>query len=248
MTRNPIVGISMNYMKLGSYHQFHIRDRYVDAVTESGGLPLPIPCTGDSAVISQYLDLIGALIIIGGQDYPAHLYGQRPHPMIEPTHPRRVRSDLMLFESALERGIPCMGICAGMQLMNISTGGQLIQHITPEVIGQNGIRPCLENHYGEVCHPISISGGKWLPQIFDTDTIMVNSNHHQTLHPDHIGRGFKVVATAPDGIIEAIEYDSTHFVLGIQWHPERLTNLGHRRAIFGFLVTQARCSSGSQSN
>ncbi|MBM4403877.1 MAG: gamma-glutamyl-gamma-aminobutyrate hydrolase family protein [Candidatus Cloacimonetes bacterium] len=235
----PVIGISMNYMKLGSYHQFHVRDRYIDAVTESGGLPLPIPCTGDPDLIDQYFDLIDALIIIGGQDYPPHLFGQEPHPTIDLTHPRRVASDLGFFTAVLNRGIPCLGICAGMQLMNIATGGQLIQHISPEAGERNGIRPCLENHYGDVLHPITITGGKWLPRIFESDTITVNSNHHQALHPGHIGQGFRVVATAPDGIIEAIEYDTPQFVLGIQWHPERLTDYRQRKTIFGLLIQQA---------
>ncbi len=224
----PRIGISMNYMQLGSYHQFHIRNKYIDALYNNGSLPVLIPCLEDKACLKDYLSMVGALIIIGGMDYPPSLYGEELHPKAELTDERRVKSDYLLLETALEMEVPVLGICAGMQLLNIFCGGKLIQHI-PEV----------ENHLGEKYHPINILGGHWLPQIFGQDRITVNSNHHQGVNPEYIGRGLQVVAKADDGMIEALELDTPQMVLGIQWHPERIIDPEVSKPVFAFLDTLA---------
>jgi putative glutamine amidotransferase len=212
MMSRPVIGISMNFMKLGQYEQFHIRDKYIDAVYDNGGLPLPLPCFSDAEIISQYVSKADAVIIIGGMDYPPDLYGQNPHPQADIMTRRRAESDLLLFAEVMKQKKPLLGICAGLQLMNIATGGSLIQHLVNTVY-----------HQGEKYHPISIYPSRWLPEIFGTDRIIVNSNHHQGIDDNAIGKGFSVVARADDGQIEAIEYDCEHFVLGIQWHPERIS-------------------------
>ncbi len=224
----PVIGISMNYMKLGKHHQNHIRGKYVDALYSNGALPILIPCLADRSYLEQYLDMAGALIIIGGNDYPPHLYGQEPHPAIELAHSRRVDADYLLLTIALEKKIPVLGICAGMQLMNIYFGGKLIQYIDNRDV-----------HEGETYHPIHILGERWLPEIFNKETITVNSNHHQAIDPLHIGKGLQVVAKSEDGTIEAIEYESEQMVLGIQWHPERILDPYVSRPIFQYLMQLA---------
>jgi putative glutamine amidotransferase len=237
----------MNFMKLGQFEQFHIRDKYIDAVYDNGGLPLPLPCIPDADAIRQYLLQVQGLIIIGGMDYPPELYGQSPHPMAELMDQRRVLTDILLFKTAMELELPILGICAGMQLMNIVTGGQLIQHL------QN-----VPLHQGETYHSIKIQNSRWLSKIFPTEQIIVNSNHHQGIDPAHIGAGFTPVARAEDGQIEAVEYDCKQMVLGIQWHPERISNSAenarvfaadadlvkqidsHRDTVFGYFITYAK--------
>lgn len=218
----------MNYMQLGTYHQFHVRDKYLDAVTECGGLPLPIPCMEEESITKQYLSMIDALVIIGGLDYPPDLYGQEPHPTLDPAHPRRFNSDLILYHRAKEAGLPILGICAGLQLINIANGGQLIQHIDT-----------VENHMGEVYHPVQVVAGKWLPQIFGDYPIVGNSNHHQAIDPRFIGKDLICSGYAEDGIIEAIEHTGDQFIVGVQWHPERNTDEHHRTSVFNFLIKQA---------
>jgi len=229
MPERPVIGISMNYTLLGSYEQFHVRNRYLDAVFDNGGLPLPLPCTPDREMIRQYLDKVGALIIIGGLDYPSGMYGQAPHPKLDAVHQRRAEADLPLFKEALRLGIPILGICAGAQLINIARGGQLIQHLEPG-----------DMHIKENYHPVKVQGGRWLPAIFAKDELTVNSNHHQALDPEYIGQGLRVVATAPDQVVEAVELDVPQMVLGLQWHPERITDAEHRARVFQFLCAQAR--------
>lgn len=227
----PLIGLSMNYMQLGSYHQFHVRDRYVDAVYANGALPLLIPCMTDSDCLRAYLKRVGALIIIGGMDYPPELYNESPHPLTEPAHERRSQGDYALLSAALELHKPVLGICAGMQLLNIYFGGKLIQHLDT-----------LETHLGEKTHPVNILGGRWLPQIFDKKRILVNSNHHQGVDPQHLGQGLSIVATADDGVIEALEYESVQPVIGIQWHPERISDPEVAGPVFAFLNELARKS------
>ena len=238
MTERPVIGLSVSYALLGSYEQFHVRNRSIDAVWDNGGLPLPLPCTPERDLIRQYLSKVQALVIIGGMDYPPSLYGQEPHPKAELMNPRRAEADLPLFEEALKTGMPILGICAGAQLINIARGGQLIQH--------------LDNvawHTGENYHPVKVLGGRWLPAIFGDKELVVNSNHHQALDPGFIGEGLQVVARAEDGVVEAVELDTPQMVLGLQWHPERITDLEHRRRVFEFLHAQARkFPSGPLSN
>jgi len=224
----PVIGISMNYALVDKYEQFHIRNTYIDAVFTNGGLPLPLPCTADQALVEHYLSKVQALLIIGGLDYPPHLWGENPHPEIKQMHDRRWQGDITLFLQAFHKGLPILGICAGCQLINIGLGGKIIQHISNSSM-----------HTGDSHHPIKITGGRWLPKIFTDSQIMVNSTHHQALDPNKLGRGIEAVAFAPDGVVEAIEADTPQMVLGLQWHPERVQDERHRAAVFGKLCEEA---------
>ncbi len=224
----PVIGLSMNFMQLGQYHQFHIRDKYIDAVFGNGGLPLPLPCLEEKQALRQYLEMVDALIVIGGMDYPPAIYGEELHPKAELMNERRVNSDLLLMKLVLGTKLPVLGICAGMQLLNIATGGKLIQHL-----------PNVEEHYGEKYHEIRIAAGSRLYDIFRQDRQLVNSNHHQGINPDSVGKGFKVAATTSDGTIEAMELEGEQFVLGIQWHPERMTDAQHRKTLFEYFIRLA---------
>ncbi|MFO7660041.1 MAG: gamma-glutamyl-gamma-aminobutyrate hydrolase family protein [Candidatus Cloacimonadaceae bacterium] len=223
----PLIGLSMNYMQLGSYHQFHIRNKYIDAVYDYGGLPLPVPTLTDATALQQYVELIDGLIFIGGMDYPPSMYAQEPHPKADIMDERRATSDPMLVELILKTEKPVLGICAGMQLLNICTGGKLIQHLDT-----------VDNHMGEKYHEIALTESRWLAQIVPEKSIVVNSNHHQGIDSNFIGKGFKVVATARDGVIEAMELEGEQMVLAIQWHPERITDLEHRKRLFEFFISK----------
>jgi putative glutamine amidotransferase len=234
MVNKSVIGLSMNYMQLGSYHQFHIRDKYIDAVYNNGGLPLPVPCLTDEQALQQYINMIDGLIIIGGMDYPPEMYGQEVHPKADIMHERRATSDPMLVDLILKTNKPVLGICAGMQLLNICRGGKLIQHLEQ-----------VDNHYGEKYHEITLSESRWLSQIVPGKNIFVNSNHHQGIDPNCVGKGFKVVATTADGVVEAMELEGEQLVLAIQWHPERISDLGHRKHIFEFFIGKAASENQS---
>ena len=233
IVKRPVIGISMNYMQLGSYMQFHIRDKYVQALYDYGALPLLIPSFDDKTLLKQYLDMVQGLIIIGGMDYPPEMYGEAPHPKTEAMETRRAISDWMLMDLVLECGKPLLGICAGMQLINIYFGGKLIQHLDSYDV-----------HFGEKYHEIAVQDSQWLSKIFPTDCLVVNSNHHQGIDPLFIGKGLKPVAFSEEGGIEALEYEGKQMILGIQWHPERISDLQHREQIFRYFVEIARWRDG----
>jgi putative glutamine amidotransferase len=226
--KRPVIGINTNFTYLEKYWQFHIRDTYIDAVSHYGGLPLPIPCTDDPEARRQYFEMLDGIIFIGGKDYPPELFGETPVPEADPTHPRRCEADIALMQLALDSTVPILGICAGAQLLNIVRGGRLIQHL-----------PNADDHTNEHYHEASILGGRWLPRIFGTETITVNSSHHQAVNPDYVGKGLRIVARHGE-VVEAIEADEDRFALGLQWHPERITDPVHQQKIFTFFLKQCQ--------
>jgi len=227
MNNRPLIGISTNYMKLGSHKQIHIRDRYISALYDYGAFPVLIPCFEDKELLRQYVSMVKSIIIIGGMDYPPELYGEDIHPKTEIMEMRRVKSDYYLLDLAMEHNKPVLGICAGMQLINIYFGGKLIQHLDN-----------LDIHYGEKEHLVTQSAGRWLSQIEHRESFIVNSNHHQGIDTGFIGKNLVPVANSEDGGIEALEYTGDQCILGIQWHPERMRDLHHRKAMFEFFINQ----------
>lgn len=210
-TRIPI-GISMNFRKGEQSYVFDLGGNYADAIYEAGGIPFSIPCFNDADILNQYLDRVGFLIFVGGHDYPPEIYNEPRHEKVETMDERRAEFDLLLFRLAFERKIPIVGICAGMQLINISMGGKLIQHLDN-----------FEFHQPENYHPVTIKSSKWLSKIFPSDTIVVNSLHHQGVKLEYLGKNLNAVASATDGLIECVEYDGEQLCLGVQWHPERVS-------------------------
>jgi putative glutamine amidotransferase len=225
--RRPVIGLNTNFTLLDKYWQFHIRDTYIDAIQDYGGLPLPIPCTTDPDQHRQYLELLDGIVFIGGKDYPSETYGETPAPELDPAHPRRSDADLALMKAALGAKLPILGICAGAQLLNIALGGKLVQHL-PEAC----------DHLDENYHEIEVLGGRWLPKLFPEMRLIGNSNHHQAPDPNALGR--RLILSARCGnVSEAVELDDERMVLGIQWHPERIRDLDHRKRIFELLMEQA---------
>jgi len=211
MKRVPI-GISMNFRRGEQSYVFDLGGNYADAIYEAGGMPISIPCFNDEDTLNQYLDKVAFLVFVGGHDYPPEIYNEPRHEKVETMDERRAEYDLLLFKLAFERKIPIVGICAGMQLINISMGGKLIQHLDNH-----------EFHQPENYHTLTIKNSKWLSQIFPDETIVVNSLHHQGVKPEYLGKDLNAVAFAPDGLIECVEYNGEQVCMGVQWHPERVS-------------------------
>jgi len=212
---------------------------YVDVVADAGGLPLPIPPLENSQLFEKYLDLLDGFLFTGGEDYPPELYGEKPQPELIPAHPRRVKADIHLARQVLASKIPVLGICGGLQLINIALGGKLIQHLNP-----------VENHKAisytkDASHVVTLVGGTSLSEVFKTSQMVVNSAHHQAVYPNHIGAGLRVAALAADGVIEALEGVEKRFLLGVQWHPERMAGNGDQRRLFDFFIRACRVGSVS---
>lgn len=212
MSARPTILLSPDF----EGRHFQLDRAYADAVAEAGGLPL-VATYG--APVEKLLDLAEGVVITGGAfDIPPSAYGDELRPGCGPLKEERTRFEWALLQGALERGLPVLGVCGGMQLLNVVLGGTLVQDIPTEVAG--ALSHEQKTPKDEPSHEIRIEEGSVLARaVGRAGEARVNSTHHQAVA--RLGRGLVVSATAPDGVIEAIEA-STGFVLGVQWHPERL--------------------------
>lgn len=208
---------------------------YVESVVEAGGLPLLVP-PSPREVLKEYLAMADGVLFTGGDDYPPAAYGQTARPEVEEVTKERAESDFSLMRLALKWPKPALGICAGLQLLNIAKGGALVQHLET---------PLRHKAYGEekdAGHEAAVEPGTLLYKVFGAGPIRVNSAHHQAADPAKVAPGLKVTARAPDGTIEGLELarPGKRFFLFVQWHPERMKDAEHRRRIFGAFVAACR--------
>jgi putative glutamine amidotransferase len=224
---HPLILLNSDVETEGQYASLRIRlpAAYGDAVAECGGVPLVASPSLPEDVLREQVARADGALFIGGRDYPPAWFGEAPHPETKELHPLRAKADRILAEAALARRIPVLAICGGHQLLTLACGGKLIQHLPQAAAHTNNQR-----------HSVTIRGGRILREIFGEGRLEVNSYHHQATSPQAIGAGLVVTALADDGTIEALEgTDPARFLLGVQWHPERMDE-PHRRNIFGAFI------------
>ena len=206
---------------------FSILGDYIDAIASNGGIPLCIPPYVNPQLVDNFLQRLDAIMFIGGADYLPKHYGGRQQPENELMLERRDSFDIYLATKAIkEMRIPVLGICGGMQLISVVCGGSLVQDIETEWCKHATLEP-LQHRKGK--HTVTVESDSLLFNILETKLLETNSFHHQAVNPDFIGKGLKVVARASDKIIEGIEFshnnceeNDNRFLLGLQWHPERM--------------------------
>lgn len=218
----PIIGISTNFLtvdkgKFLGMERIFVNKDYVDAISKAGGIPLLLPPVEDSATIQQYIQVCDGFILSGGGDINPILYGEYPHPQLEEFHTALDRAQWALTEAILQSDKPMLAICRGMQLLNVVQGGNLWQDIN--AIDHPVMLHSQYSPRADVFHPVHLVPNSLLGKLFG-GPLEVNSFHHQCLNK--LGNGLRMTATAPDGIIEAIEMTDHRFVVGVQWHPEML--------------------------
>lgn len=184
---------------------------YLDAVVAAGGMPVLLPPAGIDASV---LDVVDALIVAGGGDVDPAAYGAGSHPQTGGIDPRRDGSELLLVKAALERDLPLLAVCRGLQVLNVALGGSLIQHL-PDVVGHDGHRPA-PAVFGST--EVKIEAESLTGRLLG-DSGLVPCYHHQGL--DRVAERLTVTATAADGTVEAAEVEGRTFALGVQWHPEQ---------------------------
>jgi putative glutamine amidotransferase len=235
ITRRPRIGLTMDLDAESG--RFHIRRGYVAAVEAAGALPILLP-PGDGSVAAGYLALLDGLVVTGGAfDVPPELYGEARRQGCGPLKEERTRFEKDLLEAALAVALPVLGICGGMQLLNVVRGGTLYQDLEADA----GIGGHEQREPREVAtHPVHLASGTRLSRLVGPGPeLRVNSSHHQAVRDP--GTGVLVTASAPDGVVEAIELPDQPFALGVQWHPEALRQADPRQAaIFAGLVEAAR--------
>jgi len=228
----PRIGIPLDLEE--GCGRYELPQAYADAVRDAGGLPLLLP-HGDSAIAADYLSLCDALLVAGGAfDIPPERYGEPRRPGCGPSRTGRTAFEASLAEAALSAGMPVLGICGGMQLVNVVAGGTLHQHLPDDL----GVSHEQEEPKEAQSHEVRIVAGTLLARLCGPEPLAVNSTHHQAV--SRPGKGVFVSARAPDGVVEAIELPDHPFALGVQWHPECLAGREPRhRAILRGLVGAA---------
>jgi putative glutamine amidotransferase len=191
---------------------------YIDAIQRAGGLALMLPPDPENARDpDQVLDVIDALILAGGADIDPGAYGAEPHPETKGTVPERDEAEIALVGGAIERDLPVLGICRGMQVLNVALGGTLLQHL-PERFGHHEHRPT-PGSFDEADHAVRLEPGSLAARAAGELEHNTKSHHHQGV--DRIGEGLVVSGRATiDELPEALELPDRRFVLGVQWHPE----------------------------
>lgn len=238
LARRPVIGVTLDREPAGGYAKlpwYALRENYCDVVAAAGGLPIALPHEPDLA--DHYLALIDGLVVTGGAfDVDPALYGGAGrHPTVT-LKERRTRFEWAVTKGAVDRDLPLLGICGGQQLLNVVLGGTLIQHL-PDAV-PDGLAHEQPNPRTEPGHEVVVTAGSLLHRVTGADRLPVNSAHHQAA--ERVGPGIVVSATAPDGVIEAIEDPRHRFCLGVQWHPEYGISPGDTALIAAFVTEAAR--------
>ena len=216
MEKRPLIGIPMR-IELET-DRFYLSRHYSEAVEAAGGTPIHIsliPKVDYIDAVAEQLD--GVLLPGSDSDVDPLRYGQQPHPFLGGVHPLKDETDLLLIAAAERRGLPILGICFGMQVLNVSRGGTLIQDINSQVPG------AVKHEQGaprdRPSHRIKLSENTRLSNIGGAVDALVNSHHHQAI--ESVGANLVATAWATDGVIEALEDPRPEqFIVGVQWHPE----------------------------
>jgi putative glutamine amidotransferase len=218
----PVIGIctALERASWGMWDQEAVllARSYVEAVQQAGALVLMLP--PDRELLShpeEALDLIDGLMLAGGADIDPSSYGAQPHPQTLDTVPERDRFEIALVCAAVERDLPVLGICRGMQLINVAYGGTLLQHL-PERFGHHEhLR--VPGTFDGADHDVELVEGSLAARAAGETRHATKSHHHQGV--DRLGEGLQISGcSAMDGLPEAIEIPGKRFVLGVQWHPE----------------------------
>jgi putative glutamine amidotransferase len=223
----PLIAIS-SCRKIEDYRQ---------AMLHVGG---EVRVVDPSMPVDEALEGVDGLLLTGGDDVAPARYGETPHPAVVEAEAGRDEFEVALIEAVRARNLPLLAICRGVQVLNVACGGTLVQDIPTQVPGALPHSLEIPPHEAySLAHEVWVDKDSLLATLMadclrDQDACDVNSRHHQAVKD--VARGFRVSATAPDGVIEAIEDPAAKFCLGVQWHPENFWRTGEFRPLFeGFL-------------
>ncbi len=234
----PLIGITAGRQASHRFSfQTRIPEKYSQAVLEAGGLPVILPLGYSESELETLLDRLDGVLLSGGGDIDPVYYHGSPHAELDEVLQIRDIQENFLVQGALKRHMPLLGICRGLQVMNVSLGGTLHTHIPdqfPNALQHSSPKELPRNHPQ---HKVYLDTQSRLYQMIQQTDFWVNSHHHQGI--DRPGFGLTVACLADDRLIEGIEQNEEPFFIGVQWHPEWMTDHDHARALFRGLVEAA---------
>ena len=225
----PLIGICSNYNMENK--EYCLRDYYVESLLRAGAAVILLPPVKDALIMEQYLKSCHGVVFSGGGDIDPYYWGELPSWELGEINPRRDDFEIKLAQLVIARKLPALGICRGCQVLNVAAGGTLLQDIDTTMAHQ---QKAPRNY---PFHDIVIKSNTLLSRAINKSEIRVNSFHHQAVA--HLGTGMCISAVAPDGIIEAIESLEAPFILGVQWHPECMSDKSSEE-LFMALVRAAK--------
>jgi len=217
---------------------------YIDAVLAAGGLPVLIPLSVQGDDLRELYGHLAGVVLPGGGDLEPALYQAPQHPTTNGIDPDRDQAEIWLARQALADQKPLLGICRGLQVLNVAAGGSLIQDLPsekPEALPHYFRYPAFPLDYP--AHNVQVEEESLLARVVGAPIVEVNSRHHQAMQA--VAPGLAVVGRAPDGVIEAVESPTHPFALAVQWHPENLQAQPGMRALFEHFVAEAARRAGA---
>lgn len=229
----PVIGITAFRQTEQTY--FSVSGAYVNAVRLAGGLPILLP--PGELNHRHILQLVDGLILSGGGDLDPATYNGSSHPTIYKVDPERDAFELELAWQILETNTPVLGICRGLQVLVVASGGNLVPHV-PDQFGNT-----ITHRVDQFCssqHPVQIAAGSQLAKIIGATEVTIASWHHQAVQT--VPSGWRVTAHAADGVIEALEHQHHPWAIALQWHPELSPyDLWQQRIFQGFVAAARNC-------
>jgi putative glutamine amidotransferase len=228
----PVIGItaSIDQRSPAFGETYSLTRKYAEGVLQAGGVPVIVPHNLAEDSLAVVLDRLDGVLLSGGGDIDPALFGEELHPATCEIEPDRDRVELTLARWVVERDLPFLAICRGIQVLNVALGGSLVQDIpsqVPDALQHSFDRKTTPRDY--LAHPVKIDPNSHLARIMQLEVAQTNSWHHQSIK--QAAHGLRVTATAPDGVIEAVEVPGRRYAIGVQWHPEWMFEkwVAHRR-------------------
>lgn len=219
---HPLIGIpAASYVdqEYSATPTYRFNGNYPAALAECGALPLVIPLNLPEPILRAIFERLDGLCLAGGVDVAPAEYGEANHPELGSVDTPRDRTELTLARWALEANLPVLGICRGIQLLNVAAGGSLYQHLPAQLPATQRHNYRLQDSAWETpTHEVRVEPESKLAAVMGEEEVKTNSFHHQAVK--EVAPGFRPTAWAPDGVIEAIEHDGKPFAVAVQWHPE----------------------------
>jgi putative glutamine amidotransferase len=238
----PLIGIPCQGNLRSKYPRFCAGKPYCHALHVAGGAPVLLPLHNEHAALLEMVARLDGLLLSGGGDVAPQLFGEKRLAPLRSVDLPRDEMELWLVRQAVQRNLPTLAICRGIQILNVALGGTLYQDIKSQLPG--ALRHDFHGDYPRTYkgHALHVKTGNRLGHILGCDALEVNSFHHQCLK--EVASALQVTAQAPDGVIEGVELPGSHFVIGVQWHPEELIDVDPRmRGLFEAFVEAARVRS-----